>query len=159
MRGLPSGSQDPWPFSALWPWEKHTPINEIPERKDCFVCFCESTNWTLRFSPLITNSQNKTCQANKTPTPPPSDVSQNMPSSHNCSSVYLSIMQKNPNHSTVLSERERERVAKEGKPQRPLPLSPLTCKQASGEREGEKRGRRTHPFHWPVVHQGASQEQ
>lgn len=48
-------------------------------------------------------------------------------------------MQKNPNHSTVLSERERERVAKEGKPQRPLPLSPLTCKQASGEREGEKR--------------------
>lgn len=44
VRGLPSGSQDPWPFSALWPWEKHTPVNEIPERKDCFMCFCEAAN-------------------------------------------------------------------------------------------------------------------
>lgn len=44
-----------------------------------------------------------------------------------------------------LREGERE-GGKEGKPQCPLPLSPLTCKQASGEREGEKREERLTRF-------------
>lgn len=44
-----------------------------------------------------------------------------------------------------LREGERE-GGREGKPRRPLPLSPLTCKQASGEREGEKREERLTRF-------------
>lgn len=64
----------------------------------------------------------------------------------NSSSGYLSIMQKYPtSFRSPLREGERE-GGKEGKPQRPLPLSPLTCKQASGEREGEKREERLTRF-------------
>lgn len=67
------------------------------------------------------------------------------------------------------SERQGEIKSQEGKKgereggkdrysPRPLPLPPLTCKQASATgREGE--GGYTHPFQRPMVHQGASQEQ
>lgn len=58
------------------------------------------------------------------------------------------------------SQRGREREGgEEGKPQRPLP--PVSTDMQTGSRRegGREEGGKTHPFHRPLVHQWASQEQ
>lgn len=74
----------------------------------------------------------------------PGDFSRNMPPKRTVCKNSSSVCQS-CRSSHIIPQRERE-GGKEGKPQCPLPLSPLTCKQASGEREGEKREERLTRF-------------
>lgn len=68
MWGLVFGSQDPWPFSALWPWKKQTHIRDMITEGFFFcVCVCVSL-FMFPFPTFISKCHNQQQERNKTNT-------------------------------------------------------------------------------------------